>query len=400
MKTKRIVLSLFAGLVVLMLGLWFSLDKDVRGVIATLPTNSDVLFWSQHQRDAGFRALDRLPVLIKARLVAAGDTGTELPPGPPIKLSSDVDAYMASQRLAGLLVVQGGKVRLERYGQKFSPSGRWTSFSVAKSVTSVLLGAAIRDGAIKSMDDMVVAYIPELKGSSYDGVSIRQLVTMTSGVRWKEDYADPQSDVARFNRQKPDGEFASVVSYMRRLPRVAPPGIRWNYSTGDGSLLGILISQATGKSLSEYLSEKVWQPAGMAKPATWLLSNSGQEISGCCIQASTRDFALFGQFVMNGAMVGGQSILPDGWLNEATTKQADIGQPGRGYGFQWWSRDDGAFEARGIFGQGIFIDPKRQLVIASNANWAGGAVDPAASAAREAFYRAVQAAIDTESAAR
>ena len=106
-----------------------------------------------------------------------------------------------------------------------------------------------------------------------------------------------------------------------------------------------------------------------------------------------------GQFILNGAMVNGQSIVPDGWWADATTKRTDIGYPGRGYGYQWWTYDDGSYAARGIFGQGIFIDPKRKLVIVSNANWAGGARDKQATEARDAFYREVQKAIDDEGAA-
>jgi CubicO group peptidase (beta-lactamase class C family) len=160
----------------------------------------------------------------------------------------------------------------------------------------------------------------------------------------------------------------------------------------------VLLSQATKKPLSTYLSEKIWVPAGMEQQATWILSRSGKEISGCCVQAASRDFARLGLFILNGARVDGQSIVPEGWLAEATTERTGIGRPGRGYGYQWWTYTDGSFAARGIFGQGIFIDPKRRLVIASNANWAGGASDRVASEARETFYRAVQKAIDDEAA--
>jgi CubicO group peptidase (beta-lactamase class C family) len=270
---------------------------------------------------------------------------------------------------------------------------------VAKSITSTLVGAAIRDGHIRSMDDKVSDYIPQMKGSAYDDVSIRQLLTMTSGVRWNEDYDDPASDVARFNNHKPEEGVDALVSYLRRLPREVPPGTRWHYSTGETNLVGILISQATGKPLSTYLSEKIWVPAGMEQQATWILSRTGQEISGCCIQAATRDFARFGLFILDGARVDAQSIVPEGWLAEATTERTGIGQQDRGYGYQWWTYADGSYAARGIFGQGIFIDPKRKLVIASNANWAGGARDRTASQARETFYRAVQKAVDDEAAA-
>jgi CubicO group peptidase (beta-lactamase class C family) len=399
MKTRKIVFGLMAALVVAGGLAWFRLDKETRGLLATLPTNRDVLFWSQSQRDAAFRALDRLPVLAKARVVQAGSTATPLRPGAPLTMPLDIDSYMAGQRSAALLVVHDGKLRLERYGLGFDGDGRWTSFSVAKSITSTLVGAAIRDGHIGSMDDKVSDYIPQMKGSAYDDVSIRQLLTMTSGVRWNEDYADPQSDVARFNSHQPEPGVDALVSYLRRLPREVPAGSRWHYSTGETNLVGILVSQATKKPLSTYLSEKIWVPAGMQQPATWILSRTVQEISGCCIQAAARDFARFGLFILGGARVNGQSIVPEGWLAEATTERVAIGQPARGYGYQWWTYADGSFAARGIFGQGLSIDPKRNIVIASNPTGAGGASDRTASEAREAFYRAVQKAIDDEAAA-
>ncbi len=399
MKIKKLALGALAVLVVGGAVGWLSLDKETRGLLAAMPTNRDLLFWSQPQRDAAFRAMDRISLLAKWHDISAGSTPSALPPGPPLKLSLDVDAYMAGQRGAALLVLQDGKLRLERYGLDFDGNGRWTSFSVAKSLTSTLMGAAIRDGFIKSLDDKVSDYIPEMKGSAYDDVSIRQLLTMTSGVKWNEDYADPKSDVAQFNNHKPEAGVDSLVSYMRKLPREVPAGTRWHYSTGETNLVGILINRATKRPLATYLSEKIWVPAGMEQKATWILSKTGQEISGCCIQAAPRDYARFGQFILNGAVVNGKSIVPDGWLADATTSRTSIGQAGRGYGYQWWTYDSGAFTARGIFGQGIFIDPKRKLVIVSNADWAGGARDPDASASREAFYQAVQKAVDDEAAA-
>jgi len=399
LKLKKFALGALAVLVVGGTAGWLSLDKETRGLLAAMPTNRDLLFWSQPQRDAAFRAMDRISLLAKWHDIPAGSTPSPLPPGPPLNLQLDVDAYMAGQRGAALLVLQDGKLRLERYGLDFDRNGRWTSFSVAKSLTSTLMGAAIRDGFIKSLDDKVSVYIPEMKGSAYDDVSIRQLLTMTSGVKWNEDYADPKSDVAQFNNHKPEEGVDSLVSYMRKLPREVPAGTRWLYSTGETNLVGILINRATKKPLATYLSEKIWMPAGMEQKATWILSKTGQEISGCCIQAAPRDFARFGQFILNGAVVNGKSIVPEGWLADATTSRTTIGQPGRGYGYQWWTYDSGAFTARGIFGQGIFIDPKRKLVIVSNADWAGGARDPGASASREAFYQAVQKAVDDEAAA-
>jgi CubicO group peptidase (beta-lactamase class C family) len=394
MKIRKIATGVLAALAVGAAAGWFSLDKETRGLLATLPTNRDLLFWSEPQRDAAFRALDRIPLLARWRVIPASANPRPLPPGPPLKLPLDVDDYMKGQRSAALLIVHDGRLRLERYGLGFDGGGRWTGFSVAKSLTSTLVGAALRDGHIRSMDDKVSDYIPQMKGSAYDDVSIRQLLTMTSGVRWIEDYADPNSDVARFNKHEPEEGVPAIVSYLRRLPRTAPPGTVWNYSTGETNLVGILVGNATGRPLSEYLAEKVWSPGGMEQQATWLLSRTGQEISGCCVQAAARDYARVGLFILDGA----RGVVPDGWLAEATTTRTGIGEPGRGYGYQWWTYDDGSYAARGIFGQGIFLDPRRRIVIVSNANWAGGARDRTATAAREAFYRAVQKAVDDEAA--
>ncbi|MFN4357506.1 serine hydrolase domain-containing protein [Sphingopyxis alaskensis] len=360
-----------------------------------LPKDLNVLFWTQDQRDRAFRTMETVPRVV-VNPIEAGDTAYPLPQGTPIDLGLDVDAHMAKQRNAGLIIVQDGKIRLEKYALGHDAAGRWTSFSVAKSFTSTLVGAAVKDGYIKSLDDKVAAYIPGLKGSAYDDVSVRQLLTMTSGVKWNEDYTDPKSDVAQFNLQKPVAGEDITVSYMKGLPREAPAGSKWVYKTGETNLIGVLVSSATGKTLSQYLSEKIWKPFGMEQDAVWMLGPTGHEISGCCMSASLRDYARFGQFILNGGVAGGVNVLPDDWLASATTKQAEIGVPGRGYGYQWWTNDDGSFAAQGIFGQGIFIDPKRKLVIASNGNWPTATDPEGVGAAREAFYKAVQAAVDRE----
>ena len=380
---------------------WATADKDMRRLILNIPTNRDVLFWSIPQRDAAFRAMDRIPLLAKSRIISTGKDVYTLPKGAPLDVGIDVDAYMKDQRAAGLVIIQDGKIRLEKYGLDFSGNGRWTSFSVAKSFTSTLVGAAIKDVYIKSIDDKVSDYIPDLKGSVYDDVTIKQLLTMTSGVKWNEDYADPKSDVALFNAHKAEPGVDVTVSYMRKLKREVPPGTKWVYKTGETNLIGVLVSSATKKNLSDYLSEKVWRPFGMEQNASWLLGPTGHEISGCCVQASTRDFARFGLFILGGGMAEGKAVLPDGWIAAATTKHADTSQAEFGYGYQWWTMNDGSYTARGIFGQGIFIDPRRKLIIASNSNWPhatdrqGG--DQAAK--RVLFYKQVQLAIDNEAKA-
>ena len=380
---------------------WATADKDMRRLISNMPTNKDVLFWSIPQRDAAFRAMDRMPILSKFRIISAGKKIHPLPKGAPFDVGIDVDAYMKDQRTAGLVIIQDGKIRLEKYGLGFSGDGRWTSFSVAKSFTSTLVGAAIKDGYIKSIDDKVSDYIPDLKGSVYDDVTVKQLLTMTSGVKWNEDYADPKSDVALFNAHKAEPGVDVTVSYMRKLEREAPPGTKWVYKTGETNLIGVLVSSATKQKLSDYLSEKVWRPFGMEQDASWLLGSTGHEISGCCLQASTRDFARFGLFILGGGMAGGKSVLPDGWIAAATTKHADTDQAEDGYGYQWWTVNGGSYAAKGIFGQGIFIDPKRKLIFVSNSNWpqASDRQGGDQGAKRFVFYKQVQLAIDNEAKA-
>jgi CubicO group peptidase (beta-lactamase class C family) len=393
---KKLILAILLILAGAAGGFWATADDDMKALVSSMPTDANVLFWNTAQRDAAFRAMDRIPILAKSHIIESGDDVYPLPKGTSITIGTDVDAYMKAQRTAGLVIVQDGKIRMEKYGLGFTGNGKWTSFSVAKSFTSTLVGAAIKDGYIKSIEDKVSTYIPDLKGSAYDDVTIRQLLTMTSGVKWNEDYADPKSDVALFNQHKAKDGMDVTVSYMRTLPREAPAGTKWVYKTGETNLIGVLVSSATKKNLSEYLSEKVWVPYGMEQDGSWLLGSTGHEISGCCIQASTRDYARFGLFVMGGAKVNGVSIVPDDWIAPATSKQADIGAPGKGYGYQWWTYDDGSFAAQGIFGQGIFIDPARRLVVASNSNWPKATDPNTVGKQREAFYKAVQAAVDAE----
>jgi CubicO group peptidase (beta-lactamase class C family) len=374
--------------------LW-AIGADLRALVLDLPKDTNVLFWTQSQRDAGFKVLDRGFPLVNTRSIEPSSSTRKLPIGKPLQPTDDMDAFFEEQRLSGALILHKGKIRYERYGLGHSPEKRWTSFSVAKSFTSTLVGIAIKNGDISSLDDSVSRYIVDLKGSVYDDVTVEQLLTMTSGVAWNESYTDPNSDVAKFNFHRSEDGVPTIVSYMRTLSRAHPAGQKWHYSTGETNLIGILVAQATGRNVSQYLSEKIWQPFGMEDQASWILGPDGNEISGCCIQASLRDFARYGLFIVEGGNINGVSVLPAGWLVAATTKRADVGSEGRGYGYQWWTSDDGSFNARGIFGQTIFIDPKRELVFAFNGNWPT-ATDADLSRKRFAFIDRVRAAVDEE----
>jgi len=355
---------------------------------------TDVLFWNQAQREAAFRAMQ---THYASNVVHHGQPHP-LPVGAPLVPrfadGKTLDAYMTEHHVAGVMVLQDGRVRLERYGVGAGPSTRWTSFSVAKSFTSTLVGAALRDGAIRGLDDPVTRYIPELAAGAYRDVTVRQLLEMRSGVRWNEDYSDPHSDVAMMYEGARQPGVPLLVSYMARLPRDTAPGTRWVYKTGETDLIGILVTRATGKSLAQYLSEKIWQPYGMGTDALWLKDEvDGTEAGGSGVSATLADYARFGQFLLGGGIAAGKPVLAEGWLTDATHTHSAIGVPGRGYGYQWWTYDDGSFEGIGIFGQLLHIDPRRHLVIVQLAAWPV-ATDEAQARARAAFVQAVNSAVD------
>lgn len=325
---------------------------------------AEILFWDQPTRERNFRAMEKV---FPGYVVKAGSRFKPLPTGTPLPVDgATVDAYMKANNVAGLIVIQDGRVRLERYGLGFRREGRWTSFSVAKSFTSTLVGAAIKDGFIKSVDEPVTRYIPELAGSGYDGVTIAQLLTMTSGVRWNEDYTDPNSDVARMYVKPAPAGMDATVAYMRTLPRETKPGEKFVYKTGETNLIGVLVSNAIGdRSIATYLSEKIWKPYGMEADAFWMIDPTGQEVSGCCLSVSLRDYARMGLF----ALEGGAGLVPDDWIAEATRSHVTLNAAGFGYGYQWWTYPGGLYGGQGIFGQSITIDPKTRTVVAIVSAW-------------------------------
>jgi CubicO group peptidase (beta-lactamase class C family) len=354
-----------------------------------IPPDMQVLFWPAERRE---RDLRRMPELIPHARIDPSPSPRPLPEGALLDL--DPTAYMEAERIAGVLVLQDGRVRLERYGLGMTPQDVWNSFSMTKSLTSTLVGVAIAEGKIGSAYDPVDRYIPELAGSAYAGVPLANVLTMTSGARWDEDYTDPTSDVARFYLTPPPPGEDATVAYMRRLERAHPPGERWNYNTGETNLIGVLVARATGQPLAAYLKEKIWDPAGMESAAFWMLDAQGKESGGCCVSATLRDWGRVGLMALErGAVPGGQIASPD-WFERATSQMVDLPDSERGYGAQWWTRADGTrFEANGIFGQQIHVDPERRLVVVILSSWPT-ATGRARSAARDAFLEQVRAAVD------
>jgi CubicO group peptidase (beta-lactamase class C family) len=271
--------------------------------------------------------------------------------------------YIRLNRVTGVLVLKNGEIQLEQYRYGNTPQTRWVSFSVVKSITSTLAGAAVQDGHIGSLDDSVAKYLPELRGSGYANASIRNVLQMASGVRWNEAYTDPSSDRRKLLDLQSKKEPGALLRFMGTLPSDAEPGTKWNYNTGETYVLGALVRAAVRQPLSQYLSDKIWSKFSMESDATWWTeSSNGVEFGGSGFAATLRDYARFGQFVLEGGRAGGKQVVPPGWFPDAGLPKKVGGQliP---YGYMWWSEPQGAFRAFGIFGQSIYINPAAKVVI-------------------------------------
>jgi CubicO group peptidase (beta-lactamase class C family) len=272
--------------------------------------------------------------------------------------------------VTALLVLKEGKIAYEDYEMGNTERTRWMSMSMVKSITSSLLGAAIQDGHIRSIDDPVTQYVAKLKGSAYDGVSIRYLLEMASGVRWDETYTNPASDRRRMLDAQIAQRPGAILELMSRLPRAGAPGTIWNYSTGETFVAGAVLRSAVGRPLADYLSERIWTKAGMEADATWWLeSPDGLEIGGSGLSATLRDYGRFGLFLMNDGVAQGERILPGGWMREAGSSKL-IGAKRVDYGYFIWpfvaapgSANEGAYQALGIYGQHIYVNPRERVVI-------------------------------------
>jgi hypothetical protein len=281
----------------------------------------------------------------------------------------DLFDYLADNRVAGLLILKDGKVVLEDYELGTGPDSRWISFSMAKSISSTLVGAALKQGLISSLDDPLTRYLPQLKGGAYEGVSVRNILQMASGVKWDETYTDPRSDRRKLLdiqlQEKPGG----ILDYMNGRQRVGPPGSIFNYSTGESFVVGALLEAATHKPLATYLSETLWSRLGMEKDATWWVeSPGGMGLAGSGLGATLRDYGRLGLLVQRDGFIDGEQIVPAGWFAQAGSAHTIGGNP-VDYGYLWWPIPAGdpvhrgAFEARGIFGQHIYINPREKVVI-------------------------------------
>ena len=323
-----------------------------------------------------FRNIDRL---FPTRAVAHGVHPRALPVSPTLlrevhfrdgDASYDLDQYLDLNRVAGILVLKNGRIALERYRYGNSERTRWMSMSVAKSITSTLVGAAIAQHRITSLSDPVTKYVTSLSGSAYDGVSVRDILMMSSGVRWDETYTDSSSDRRHLLEAQIAQKPGAAMKLMGALPRAAAPGTVNNYSTGETQVAGEIVRSAVGRPLADYLADRIWSRYAMEADARWWLdSPNGHEIGGSGFSATLRDYGRFGQFVLDGGVANGERILPKGWIEDASTPKTLRDGDALPYGYFWWpgttpaQRRDGAFEAVGIFGQHLYINPAVHLVI-------------------------------------
>ena len=351
------------------------------------------LFWEPEQKVAGFR---NIASIFPTRSIEAGGEILALPhsEAPITELTYEfegeslgIDDYLDRGNVVGLIAVQDGKVLLERYAAGNDASSLWVSFSVAKSVVSMLVGAAIGDGYIESVDEPITAYLPRLKGSAYDDVTIGNLLQMASGVAWNEDYAEPASDV---NTMPPN--IVGLYGMLSGKSRVGPAGAKFNYNTAETNLVGAVLRAAIGNNLATYLTHKVWQPFGMESDAYWMTHGpGGGELGGCCINATLRDYARIGLFALaNGTLADGTRTLPEGWMQASTTPSEGF----EGYGYLWWLWPEGQYRALGIFGQTIAVDPKRRTVIVTHSAWPVAVGQPFGRH-RDAFMEALAGAVES-----
>jgi CubicO group peptidase (beta-lactamase class C family) len=328
-----------------------------------------------------------LDEIFPGRLVHRAEAASRLARAPEPRITwrlegeeRSLDAYLARQPATGLLIARGDTILVERYQYARTDRDRFTSWSMAKTVTSMLIGIAIAEGFIRSVDDPAAAYVPELAGTEYGRTSLRHLLQMSSGVRFREDYRAGSSDIARLvlatYLRRGTGGVSAVTPFNQRL---APPGRRFSYSSAETQVLGLVLRAATGRPLAEYLEAKIWQPMGAEADATWLVDNSGQEAAFCCLNAVLRDYARLGLLLAQGGAWRGRQLIPAAWVIEATT--VPEGQPylgavtaTLGYGYQTWigpldtvADDRRLFLLWGVRGQRIYVDPRSRLVMVHTA---------------------------------
>ena len=302
---------------------------------------------------------------------------------------------------SALLILQNGRIQFEKYWLTGGENVQWMSMSVAKSFISALVGIAIRDGHINNIEEAISDYVPELKNSPYNNVRIKDVLQMSSGASWNEDYSDPESDINRWAKIFALG--GSFDEFIQTLSDDFKPGTRNRYNSMDTQALGMLVNRATGKTITNYMTEMLWHPMGASNEGYWLLDSEGMEMAFAGLNITARDYAKFGELYRLDGKLNGQQIVPKSWVKDSITPDGPHLTPGDnplsdyplGYGYQWWvpGGDKGEFMAIGIYNQMIYVAPESNMVIVKlSANSSYGTAedtDMASELETIEFFRAI-----------
>tara|TARA_B110000503_G_C7155345_1_gene417066 strand:+ start:1012 stop:2115 length:1104 start_codon:yes stop_codon:yes gene_type:complete len=272
----------------------------------------------------------------------------------------DFDDYLEKNKTVAFLVIKNDTIKYEQYYNKYDESSIVASFSMAKSVTSMLVGFAIQDGFIESEEDLVTKYVPELKERGFDKVSLKHLLQMTSGMEFNESYVNPFGHAAKYYYGR------NLRKQLTKAKLDGIPGTYFEYQSGQTQLLGLALERALNeKSITSYLQEKLWTPLGMEYDASWSLDRKkdGLEKTFCCLNARALDFAKLGRFYLNKGNWSGKQLLNEDWI-EQSTKRDTIDGSAVSYQYQWWLKgSEGDYAARGILGQYIYVHPEKNIII-------------------------------------
>lgn len=290
---------------------------------------------------------------------------------------SAFDTFLADHATVAFLIIHRDTIVYERYFKGYDASRIHTSFSMAKSVMSILIGCAIEDGFIASVDQPVSDFVPELKKNGFDKVTIEHVLQMTSGLDFEESYVNPFGTAARYYYGR------NLYRYMERMKLKRAPGERFAYASGNSQLLGLILERALRakgdqRTITEYLQQRIWTPLGMEYPSSWSIDRKkgGIEKTFCCINAPARDFAKLGSLYLHQGEWNGEQLLPAAWVQKSTAVDTTNGSAAR-YQYQWWlPSGEGDFMAQGILGQFVYVDPARELVMVRLGKKVGGVAWP------------------------
>ncbi|MDG1312027.1 MAG: serine hydrolase [Porticoccaceae bacterium] len=400
MNRKKIIIGLVV-LGVLAISTWVSFgDRIMRvRVISSLFTGAE--------QSANF---NRMHNMFPVKTMPAAQQPNPFPLGTAVALPENFSylgetvatpEFLERTDTGAVLVVNDGKINVEQYWLSGGQNETWLSMSVAKSFISALIGIAVEQGHIRDINDPLTDYAPELAGSAYDNVPIKDVLQMSSGASWNEDYGDPESDISRFSRIFALG--GSMNEFAATLQPEKPSGTYNRYNSTDTQVLGMILSNAVGRSITDYMTEMMWQPMGAENRAHWLVDSNDMEMAFAGLNATARDYAKLGEMYRLGGALNGRQIVPAAWVQSSITPDAPHLIPGDnpasdwplGYGYQWWIPDGsvGEFMAIGVYNQFIYVAPESNTVIVKlSANSAYGTPeDENASSEFESieFFRAI-----------